>query len=50
MPKSHSSSYPHPETHLQHVEQRGLAGIIETKEQELGVLVQEAERGQDIVD
>lgn len=37
-------------THLQHVQQRRLARIVETEEQQLGVLVQQAERGEDIVD
>lgn len=38
------------QTHLQHVQQGGLACIVEAEEQKLGVLVQEAKRGQNIVD
>lgn len=37
-------------THLQHVQQGRLARIIEAEKQELGVLVQQAEGGEDIVD
>jgi hypothetical protein len=37
-------------THLQHVQQRSLSGIIETEEKQLSVLVQQAERRQNIVD
>lgn len=37
-------------THLEHVQKRRLAGIVETEEQQLGVLVQQAEGGEDIVD
>lgn len=37
-------------THLQHVEQRRLSGIVETEEQQLGVLVEQAERREDVVD
>ena len=35
---------------LEHVEQRRLAGIVEAQEQQLGVLVEQAERRQDVVD
>ena len=35
---------------LEHVEQRRLSGIVETEEQQLGVLVEQAERRQDVVD
>lgn len=35
---------------LQHMEERGLSGIVETKEKELGMLVQQAERRENIVD
>lgn len=35
---------------LQHVEQRRLAGIVEAQEQQLGVLVEQAERREDVVD
>jgi hypothetical protein len=31
------------------MQQRRFAGIIETKEEELGMLVQQAERGKDII-
>lgn len=37
-------------THLQHVEQRRLAGVIQTEEEELGMLVHKTQRCQDIVD
>ena len=37
-------------THLQHVQQSSLASVIETEEEELCVLVQQAEVGEDIVD
>lgn len=37
-------------THLQHVEQGGLSGIVQTKEKKLSVLVQQAKRGEHIVD
>lgn len=30
-------------THLQHVQQRRLSGIVEAEEQQLGVLVEQAE-------
>lgn len=36
-------------THLQHVQQCRLASIVETQEEQLGVLVQQAQRGEDIV-
>lgn len=36
-------------THLQHVQQGSLAGVIQTEEKKLGVLIEEAEGGQDIV-
>lgn len=35
---------------LEHVEQRCLAGIVEAEEEEFGVLVCEAQRGQDFPD
>jgi len=35
---------------FQHVQQRRLSGIVETQEQQLGVLVEQAERRQDVVD
>jgi hypothetical protein len=47
-PRNHP--LPHPQTHLQHVQQGRLACIVETEEQKLGVLVQETKRGQNIVD
>jgi len=31
---------------LEHVEQRGLAGVVEAEEEDLGLLLPEAERGQ----
>lgn len=37
-------------THLQHVEQGGLSGIVQTEEKKLGVLVEQAKRGEHIVD
>lgn len=37
-------------THLQHVQKGRLSGIVEAEEEELGVLVEQAEGGQDIVD
>lgn len=37
-------------TYLQHVQQRRLARVVEAQEQQLGVLVQEAEGGEDVVD
>lgn len=37
-------------THLQHVQQRRLSGIVEAEEQQLGVLVEQAERREDVVD
>lgn len=36
--------------YLQHVQESRLSGIIETEEQELGVLVEQAKGGQNIVD
>lgn len=36
--------------HLQHVQKRRLAGIVETEEQELGVLVQQTEGRENVVD
>lgn len=39
-----------PPTHLQHVEQGSLSGVIQTEEKELGVLVEQAKGGQHIVD
>lgn len=38
------------ETNLQHVQESGLAGVVETEEEQFGVLVQQAEGGEDIVD
>lgn len=38
-----------PATHLQHVQQRRLASIIQTEEKKLGMLIEEAKRGEDIV-
>lgn len=35
---------------LQHVQQCGLAGIVQTEEEKLGVLIEETQRGQDIVE
>lgn len=35
---------------LQHVKQRGLSGIVETQEEQLGVLVEQAQGGQHIVE
>jgi hypothetical protein len=37
-------------TYLQHVKQRRLSGIVETEEEQLGVLVEQAERGEHVVD
>lgn len=37
-------------THLQHVQQSRLSGVVETEEQQLGVLVKQAERREDVVD
>lgn len=37
-------------TYLQHVQEGSLSGIIETEEEKLGVLVEEAKRGEDVVD
>lgn len=37
-------------THLEHVQQGRLAGVVEAEEQQLGVLVQQAERREDVVD
>lgn len=37
-------------THLQHVQQCGLSSIVEAEEQQLGVLVEQAERREDVVD
>lgn len=37
-------------TYLQHVKQRGLSGIVEAQEEQLGVLVEQAQGGQHIVD
>lgn len=36
--------------HLQHVQKRRLSCIVEAEEEQLGVLVQQAEGGEDIVD
>jgi hypothetical protein len=33
---------------LEHVEQRRLSGIVKTEEQQLGVLVEQAERREDV--
>jgi hypothetical protein len=38
------------DTHLEHVKKGRLASVIKTQEQQLGVLVQQAEAGEDIVD
>jgi hypothetical protein len=38
------------DTHLEHVKKGRLAGVVKTQEQQLGVLVQQAEAGEDIVD
>ena len=38
------------DTHLQHVQKSGLASIIEAEEKQLGVFIQQAERGQDVPD
>lgn len=37
-------------THLQHVQQRRLSGVVEAEEQQLGMLVEQAERREDVVD
>lgn len=37
-------------THLQHVQQRRLSGVVEAEEQQLGVLVEQAKRREDVVD
>ena len=37
-------------THLQHVKQSGLSGIVETQEKQLRVLVKQSQGGQHIVD
>lgn len=37
-------------TYLQHVQQRGLSGIVEAQEEQLGVLVEQPQGGQHIVD
>lgn len=37
-------------THLQHVQQGRLSGVVETEEQQLCVLVEQAEGGENIVD
>lgn len=37
-------------THLQHVQQRRLSGVVEAEEQQLGVLVEQAERRENVVD
>lgn len=39
-----------PETNLEHMEQGGLAGVVEPKEKEFGMLVHQAQRSQDIPD
>lgn len=36
--------------YLQHVQQCGLAGIVETKEKKLGMLVEQTQGGQNVVD
>ncbi len=36
--------------YLQHMQKSGLSGIVESQEQELGVLVKEAQGGQDVPD
>jgi hypothetical protein len=35
---------------LQHVQQCGLAGIVETKEKKLGMLVEQTQGGQNVVE
>ena len=45
----HHNHRPAAQPYLEHVQQRRLASVIETKEQELGVLVHQAQRGQDVV-
>lgn len=37
-------------THLQHMQQGRLSGIIKTEEEKLGVLVEKTQRGQNVVD
>lgn len=37
-------------THLQHVQQRRLSGIVEAEEQQFSVLVEQTERREDVVD
>ena len=37
-------------SYLQHVEESRLSGIIESQEQELGVLIEQSEGGQDVPD
>lgn len=53
-PRSHSRiRIPQPSsrstTHLQHMEQRSLASVIQPQEKKLGMLVEEAKRSQNIV-
>lgn len=35
---------------FEHVQQRRLAGIVEAKEEQLGVLVEQAQRGENVPD
>lgn len=37
-------------TYLEHVKQRGLSGVIEAQEEQLGVFVEQTQRRQDVVD
>lgn len=37
-------------SYLQHVQQGRLSGIVETQEQQLGVLIEESKGGQDVPD
>jgi hypothetical protein len=37
-------------SYLQHVQQSRLSGIVETKEEQLGVLIEESQGGQDVPD
>jgi hypothetical protein len=43
-------NHPNRNTNLQHVQQSGFAGVVQSKEQELGVFVEQAQRSEDIVD
>lgn len=37
-------------THLQHMQQSRLSRVVEPEEEELGVFVEQAQRGEDVVD